>query len=477
MANFRKRYIWLSIAVIVIGAVAYLIFSNYELIQNAPVGTGFMAKILCSGVFISGRDPEAVIEEDCSFHPNFSTIKTKIDFEKREVTASLFGFFRQKAIFHDQLGAILLSGERASAIRSWKVKIPEAYPPNPEEISWPTGDLLPEEDLPLNIDADLLAEALDRPFVDPYPENPMRTRAVLIVYDGKLIGERYAPGFNKNMPLIGWSMTKSITNALVGILVHQGKLSLQDPAPVPEWQTEEDPRKNITIDQLLRMSSGLEFEEEYATKPLSDINNMLFRKGDMAAYAASMPLEVNPDEKWSYSSGTSLILSRIIRSLFDQHEDYLSFPRMALFNKIGMRSAVLETDSSGTFVGSSFCYATARDWARFGLLYLNDGVWEGKRILPEAWVEYTMTPTPKAPRGRYGAHFHLNRGQLDEPQNRLFPNLPSDLYFAYGYQEQYVVIIPSKKLVIVRLGMSYQGSGWDLEGLITDVIKAIGDES
>jgi hypothetical protein len=229
-----------------------------------------MAKTLCSGVFISGRDPEDVIEEDCSFHPNFSMIKTKIDHEKREDTASLFGFFRQKAIFHDQLGAILLSGEKVSAIRSWKVKIPEPFPPNPEEILWPTGDLLPDEDLPPQIDADLLAEALNKSFVDPYPENPMQTRAVLIVYDGKLIEERYAPGFHKDMPLMGWSMTKSIANALVGILVHKGKLSLQDPAPVPEWQTEEDPRKNITIDQLLRMSSGLEFEEEYASKPLSD---------------------------------------------------------------------------------------------------------------------------------------------------------------------------------------------------------------
>ena len=142
-----------------------------------------------------------------------------------------------------------------------------------------------------------------------------------------------------------------------------------------------------------------------------------------------------------------------------------------------MRSAVLETDSSGTFVGSSFSYATARDWARFGLLYINDGIWEGGRILPEGWVEYTTTPTPKAPRGRYGAHFHLNRGQLDDSQNRSFPNLPSDLYLADGYQGQHVVIIPSKNLVIVRLGMSYQGSGWNLEGLIEGVIKAIGDES
>jgi len=289
-------------------------------------------------------------------------------------------------------------------------------------------------------------------------DKPWLTRAVLVIHNGRIAAERYADGITKNTPLIGWSMSKSVTSALIGILVKQGKLSLKGPAPVPEWSAPDDPRHKITIDQLLRMSSGLEFEEEYETKPVADVNRMFFTKEDMDAFAASFPLEAAPEETWSYSSGTTNILSGIIQRSFASREEYWRFPREALFNKLGMRSASIDTDATGMFIGAAFVYACARDWARFGLLYLHDGVWEGERILPEDWVKYTATPTPKAPKGEYGAQFWLNKGLPGHPESRAFPALPQDMFYCQGYQGQYTVIIPSKNLVVVRLGMDTKGA-------------------
>jgi CubicO group peptidase (beta-lactamase class C family) len=365
-----------------------------------------------------------------------------------------------------------LSGVSEEEIKSWTVDIPEPLPVNPEEVPWPSGDLQLEEDLPQNVNKLLLVEAMDNVFSEPDPEHLRRTRAVVVVYDGRLIAERYAPGFTKDTPLIGFSMTKSVTSALVGILVGQGKLSIHEPASVPEWKEPGDPRRAITLDQLLRMSSGLKFIEEYEENPLSDTSVMLFLKPDSAAYAANMPLDAEPDEKWHYSSGTTSIISRIIRHTIGNQADYFAFPRQALFNRIGMRSAIFEPDASGNLLCTSNLYASARDWARFGLLYLQDGIWEGKRILPEGWVKYTTTPTPNAPMGKYGAQFGLNRGDRENPKKRLYPRLPADLFFLEGYQGQSVVIIPSRKLVVVRLGMTHTG-GWGLESFMVDILKTV----
>jgi len=221
------------------------------------------------------------------------------------------------------------------------------------------------------------------------------------------------------------------------------------------------------------MSSGLEFLEEYQTKPNSDCNVMLFEKNDAAAFAAAKPLEAEPDSRWSYSSGTTNIVSRLIRKAVPgSQQDYLAFPRRHLFDKIGMKSAVIEPDPSGTFVGSSFMYATARDWARFGLLYLNDGVWEGERILPHGWVRYSTTPTPGAPAKKpYGAQFWLNTG---EPDDRWMPKLPPDLYSARGYEGQFVTVIPSRNIVVVRLGFTVNHNiNWDHQEFLLKILDAI----
>ena len=285
-----------------------------------------------------------------------------------------------------------------------------------------------------------------------------------------------SPGFSKDTPLIGWSMTKSITNALAGIVVGMGKLSIKEPAPVAEWSGAEDPRAAITLDQLLRMSSGLGFVEVY-TDLLSDTPFMLFGTPNSAGYTAAKPQEAEADSRWRYISGSPNLVCRILRNaLGGSLAHYFAFPRRALFDKIGMRSAIIEPDATGTFVGSSFSYATARDWARFGLFYLQDGVWEGERILPEGWVKYTTTPTPQAPKGEYGAYWWLNAGNPFDSENRLYPSVPSDLYLARGYEGQNVIVIPSRNLVLVHLGACIPPSGpgaWTPEEFINDVLKAI----
>ncbi len=475
MTFLTKRKVWTGIIIILallFGFIGYFVIANYSTFQLAPIGIGYKAKILCSGLFVSQRDTQALLSEDLSYPPTLGMVSAKIDYEDRSVTASVYGLMKRRAIYREGLGSTLVTDSAEDDILVQPAALPPSLPENPESIPWPTGDKMANSDIPPNVDLKLLQRAVDNAFDEPNPRQFRRTRAVVIVYDGRLLTERYSPGITKDTPLIGWSMTKSVTNALVGILVSQGRLSLDKPATVPEWSAADDPRSVITLDHLLRMSSGLRFVEEYEDNPASDVNIMLFLKPDAAAYAASMPAEAPPDEKWSYSSGTTNIISRIIRHTLGSQADYIAFPRQALFNRIGMRSAVMEMDASGTYIGSSFMYATARDWARFGLLYLQDGIWEGERILPEGWVKYSTTPMPRAPKGQYGAHFWLNRGDPENPGNRPFPRLPQDLFLAWGYQEQQTIIIPSRRLVLVRLGMTHQGL-WGLESFVGDVFKAI----
>jgi CubicO group peptidase (beta-lactamase class C family) len=296
---------------------------------------------------------------------------------------------------------------------------------------------------------------------------------VVIVQDGRLVAERYAPGFSRHTPLMGWSMNKSVTSALVGILVAQGKLRVEDPAGLAEWAGRNDPRGTITLDQLMRMSSGLEFDETYDSA-FADATKMLFTSGDVGGYAAAKQLEAKPGSRWQYSSGTTNIVSLILRRAMGDDDIYHALPRRALFDRIGMRHAVMETDASGTFVGSSFGWASARDWARLGLLFLNDGMWEGGRILPEGWVDYCRRPTPGAPQGRYGAHWWCNAGTKEDSHDRPMPRLPADMYYASGFQHQYVNIIPSRRLVVVRLGLTNSDKAFNLEDFLAKVLECVG---
>jgi len=463
---------WILLCLGVIAALS-LGYGIHYLGQNGPVGTGFTAKMLCSCVFVSGREPESVWSHELTL-PRSYRIKAKIDYEDKSVTASLPGLvrFERRAIYREGLGCTLVMDAAEEKIRKQAAPDLTPLPPEREDLPWPKGDRLPTMELPSQINVQKLELALDEAFSEPDPERPRRTRAVVVVYEGRIIAERYAPGFSKDTRLLGWSMTKSVTSALVGILVGRGKLNIHDPAPVPEWKNSGDPRGAITLDQLLRMSSGLEFLEEYESNPASDAGKMFYTAGDMAVYAAAKPLEAPPDTRFSYSSGTTMILARIIRdSTGGSYADYLSFPRRALFDRIGMRSAIIEPDASGTLAGAGYMWATARDWARFGLLYLNDGVWEGERILPPGWVKYSSTPTPNAPAHRqYGAQFWLNTGG----EGRWLPGLPTDLYSARGHDGQFVTIIPSRDLVVVRLGLTFKHlENWDHEAFLLNVLKAV----
>jgi CubicO group peptidase (beta-lactamase class C family) len=443
--------------------------------RAVPIGTGYTAKYICSSVFISHRDPQTTYREDVApINPIAKIIDVTIDREHKKVVASSFGLFKSTALYREGCGCTLMVGTTEAELRKQKFMVPES-PPATKVVSdapWPTGGGDALEPLPGEVSKEKLKAAMDVAFTETDPAKRKMTRAVIVVYDGKIIGEKYAPGFDKDMPLLSWSMGKSVTNALVGILVRQGKLRIHEPAPVPEWQKAGDPRSKITLDQLLRMSSGLKFDETY--EPLHDVTEMLYRSCDFAAYAAEKPLEAEPDSKWVYSSGTANIVARIMRHAAEKdYPRYYDFLRKELFDKVGMRSAVPEPDPSGTFVGSSYMLATPRDWARFGLLYLQDGVWGGERILPEGWVKYTTTPTPKAPQGKYGAFFWLNAGTEGNPIDRPWPNAPRDAFAARGYQEQYVVIIPSKKLVIVRFGATSVRGAWDINDFISRVTAAL----
>jgi CubicO group peptidase (beta-lactamase class C family) len=237
---------------------------------------------------------------------------------------------------------------------------------------------------------------------------------------------------------------------------------------MPGWRKVSDLRQAITIGNLLQMSSGLAFDESYGD-PLADVTQMLFVAGDKAKFAASKPLVHPPGAYWDYASGTSLILAGILRGSFDNERDYLRYPRERLFGPLFMRTALIEPDATGTFVASSLMYASARDFARLGLLYLQDGMWQGARILPQGWVAFSLTPAKHAPDQSYGAHMWL---KLPLSEGYGEPPLPDDAYYFLGHEEQIVAIIPSRELVIVRLGRTMEGGKWDHARDLAPIVAA-----
>jgi CubicO group peptidase (beta-lactamase class C family) len=289
-------------------------------------------------------------------------------------------------------------------------------------------------------------------FREPEPPGELgKTHALAVVWRGRLVHERYGPGHGPDSALVSWSVAKSFLHALVGILVRDGKLAPNARAEVPQWGTPGDARAAITLEQLLRMSSGLFWREDYVDAGRSDVIEMLFGAGkdDVADFAARFPLEHRPGTVWNYSSGTSNLVAAIAgRAIGGDGAAYQEFLRRELFAKLGMASASARTDASGTWIGSSFVFATARDFARFGLLYLRDGVWDGERVLPEGWVAHARRVTPgSAHEGQeYGAHWWLQPGG-------------EGTFSANGYGGQYVFVAPARDVVAVRLGQSTAEQG------------------
>ena len=456
-----KKFIGRTLLLILLLILSYGIYYAW---QAFPIISGYGAKNLCSCTMLAGRNPDDVLKNELGGFPlrlgSFS-----VDYSDSSATGTVFGLAKRKAIYRKGLGCSLLVEMQEGEFRNQKAVIAARPVVCQDSVLWPTGNLKADTLNP-NVNCEKLKNVLDEAFSEPGPDKLRRTRAVIVVYDGKIIAEQYANGFNRDSKLIGWSMTKSITNALVGILVNEGKLKLDEPAPVKAWT---DDRKNITLNDLMHASSGLDWEENYGGP--SGATNMLFKKKDMGVFASEVPTAHKPGEFFYYSSGTTNIISRIIRETVGD-ENYYRFPYEELLYKIGMYNTTIEPDAGGTFVGSSYSFGPARDWARFGLLYLNDGIWNGERILPEGWVKYTTTPAKGADRGQYGAQFWLNAGAPNDPSNRYYPDVPTDLFWADGFEGQNVFIIPSKKLVVVKLGLS-QGDYLDDNKFLAGIIEAL----
>ena len=442
-----------------VGVVVLLPAVGYLARQVIFVGNGYVAKTVCSAVFISGRRTHAVRSAEIqSNDPGIlRLVSVEVDRPGLAVRSHFLGLAEREVVFRGGLGCTLATGVTPRDLFSRG--LPPSAGVSPAGGSpWPSRPATGPAASP-GLDPSALAAALEEAFAEPGAAPSRRTRAIVVVHDGDVVAERYAPGYGPDSPLPGWSMTKSVVNALVGVLVREGKLALDAPLPVAEWSAHDDPRRAITLRHLLHMSSGLEFTESYGN-PLGDVLWMLFGTGDAAGFAARKALSRAPGQRWAYSSGTTNIIARALRGAVGGGEaGYLAFPRRALFEPLGMASAVIEPDASGTFVGSSFMFASARDWARFGLLYLQDGVWDGHRILPEGWVTFTTTPAPSAPGGVYGAHFWLRLPRLYAGSGD--EDLPRDAYHAIGHEGQLLTIIPSRRLVVVRLGLSVGRSVWD----------------
>ena len=434
----KKRILLSLLLFIFVLLTGMLLYINYI----APGITGYAAKSLASGVFVAGRTQESIEKEDINFFP-VQYSKNTVDFENMEVT-SRFLLWKSKAVFNEGLGSTLVKDFTETDVERLDypaVQLPEG---DPDTIPWPAGDLL-SDTVPSGINMQLLNETLDRVFEDTVTYGG--TFAVTVVYKDQIVAERYRSDFSPEIRFLSWSMAKSFTNTMVGTMVKEGLVDIDKPLGLEQWA--DDDRNKITLRHLMNMNSGLEFNEKYSKLKLTDATTMLLKNGDMYGYAISKGLSAEPGTVWSYSSGSSNIIQGYLRSVIGNDAKYHSWPRTALFNRIGMRSAVWEVDASGTFVGSSYLYATMRDYARYGLLYLHDGNWLGEQVLPEGWVKFTSTPA-EGSNGEYGALFWLN-------DSGEFTDKPDDLFYCTGYDGQRIFIIPSKSLVIVRTGCTPRG--------------------
>jgi CubicO group peptidase (beta-lactamase class C family) len=466
----RRNLILILAATTALGALA---MSAARARDVPKVATGFIANILCSETFVSGLQPEKIVSETTDAMPGANLIAWAMDYRvdraRRDVTVSLFGLSKSHAVYREGLGCYLDHGDAVA-----EVSVPPADPKQPALLPDIAGPAVVTPATPQ------LAAALDRAFAEEQPPH-RHTRAVVVLKDGHVVAERYAEGFGIDTPILGFSATKSVISALTGILVRKGALTLDQPAPVAAWQGAGDPRGAITVDHLLRHTAGLAIGSSLEASlgaAFEPVNRMKFMESDMAGYAESLDLATPPGSVWNYNDGNFIILSHLIRNAAGgEAADVIRFARQELFTPLGMRNVTIEFDASGNPEGSSQMLASARDWARFGALYLNDGVVGGKRILPEGWVNYSASPTKNAWVG-YGAGFWTNLGDSFGASYRVEHGWPRDAFFAKGTIGQYVIIIPSERLVIVRLGRS---PNWPPEAdgvfdLVRDVVAATGNK-
>ena len=438
----KKTILRIVLAVLAAALLGGCLYLNSLL----PIITGYAAKNLASDVFVSGREPADV--EALDLH--FSFIKftrNKVDFENKTVT-SRFLWGKSVAAWREGYGVTLLRGKKAAEFQAQKYPLaPEAEGP----------DFLEPGDSALTARLAPIAQAL----VDDHAYNGTPF-AFVVLHEGKVVAERYREGLSARTRLLSWSMAKSFTNALAGLMYADGLVDIFAPTGIPEWQGDE--RAAITLNDLMQMQSGLEWNEDYGNR--SDVNLMLHREKDMGLYAIDKPLEHKPGTFWYYSSGSTNIVMRYLRGKFASDKEFLTYYRERLFAPLGIRNAVFEPDMSGTPVGSSYLYITAREFASFGQLFLGDGVFQGRRILPEGWVDYSVTPASASNDG-YGSFFWLNK-------DKFWPDIPEDMFNCQGHDGQEIFIIPSKDLVVVVLGYSPKPDRVvDWNALVRDIIAQL----
>ena len=438
-------------------AFGMLLFEGLRaLFGVAAAGAGYKAKVLASAVFVSGRRAGVVLEEDVRLDSYRILRLFRAQVLPDAVRVRFLGFFPARTALHRPgMGTALAWGcpPRLS---------PAGAPPSMPGLS--AAPAAPDG---------RLDECVAAAFSEPSRSRLRRTRAVVVMREGRIVAERYGAGFDARMPLCGWSMSKSVLAALVGRAVGMGLLRPQDSGLLPAWRGPGDRRADITLEDLLRMRSGLAFDETYAN-PLSDVTQMLFARPDAARYAAERPLLEAPGSAWQYASGTTNILSAVLRGALERAGlDYHAFPARELFGPAGMPGAVFETDAAGTFVGSSFVYATARDWAAFGELFRQDGVAAGRRLLPEGWVRMAATPTPQSDDACYGAHWWLKLPAVFGGETEAARSIPADAFHALGHEGQCLTVIPSRGLVVVRLGLSIYIDAWDHAAFLAQVLNAL----
>lgn len=442
----KKFFKVLGLAVFIL--IFYVGFTTYP---KLDLISGFSAKSVASGHFIDNRSQE-MIEKGDNDIDMIDLATNNIVENGNFATASVYGLKERKAIYRKGLGVTLVDSD-FDETKPYEVPNRTIVKNN---LAFPYGYNEPKDTVFSNVDYAKLNSAVANAF-DINGQKNKRTRSLLVIYKDKIIAEKYDTGFNKESKILGWSMTKSITATLFGILEKQGKYDIYKPVPIPEWQN--DDRKIITTNDLLHMNSGLAWEENYST--ICDATKMLFQAENMGKVQLEKEASFKPNTHWNYSSGTTNLLSFILRNQFNTHQEYLDFWYSALIDKIGMNSMVLETDMAGNYVGSSYGWATTRDWAKFGLLYLHEGNWSGEQLFSKNWAKYVATPT-KGSNGDYGGHFWLNAGGR-------YSDAPKDLYSANGFQGQKVFIIPSLDLVIVRMGLT-EDAKFDVNEMLKGII-------
>lgn len=407
-------------------------------------GLAGYAKILCSGVFVSGRAPEDVARGSAYFFmpsAEQDQVKWTVDRDGKLARASLGGITREARYYGDQ-GCIIQNPEKPG-IHFTPVPVTTTLPDAMSQ-DWPMGDRPATTRPPPKVDPAKLDAASEAAFADP----AAMTAAFLVVYKGRIVVERYAPGITKDTQLESWSMGKSLAATLFALLVKDGTYSLEQPAPVPLWQKPGDPRARIRNIDLLRMSAGLKFlgNQEAESRTTYPDHYYIYTGGiDGFEYSITRPQEYPPNTDGRYRNSDPLTIAYLAKlAVTRRGENFLTWPQRALFDTIGIRRQVLETDPYGNFLITGYDYGTARNWARIGLLYLQDGMWQGQRVLPTGWTSFVSTPAPAWKRPEYGGFFWLNRVGTW--------NLPPETYFAAGAGGQNTWIVPAHDLVIVRMG-------------------------